>query len=380
MHICFITNEYPKEGYPHGGIGSFVKTMSHLLVEKNHKVTVLGINEYKDEDERIKDGKVMVIRLKPKRVKGLTWHYNYKRLNEEINKIHLKTPLHVVETTELGLAFIKKIPSVKYVIRLHGGHHFFAEAEKRKVSWWKGFQEKRSFKKADGFIAVSEYVKSHTAKYLSYHNKPIEVIMSPIDLDVFRPMPEINSQPKTLVFAGTVCEKKGVFQLVKALPQVKERFKDIVLYVYGRDWFFKDGGSYISFLKKYISESQIDPTYIQFKGAVNTKVLAEKFAYAELCIFPSLMETQGLVAPEAMAMEKLVIFSNCGPGPETIEHKKTGLLCDPYDENDIAEKIIWALENREECAVIAKQGRRFVEDNFERNTLTKKNLNFYKNL
>ena len=377
MHICFITNEYPKEGYPHGGIGSFVKTMSHLLVEKNHKVTVLGINEYKDEDERIKDGKVMVIRLKPKRVKGLTWHYNYKRLNEEINKIHLKTPLHVVETTELGLAFIKKIPSVKYVIRLHGGHHFFAEAEKRKVSWWKGFQEKRSFKKADGFIAVSEYVKSHTAKYLSYHNKPIEVIMSPIDLDVFRPMPEINSQPKTLVFAGTVCEKKGVFQLVKALPQVKERFKDIVLYIYGRDWFFKDGSSYISFLKKYISESQIDPTYIQFKGAVNTKELAEKFASAELCIFPSLMETQGLVAPEAMAMEKLVVFSNCGPGPETIEHKKTGLLCDPYNPNDIAEKIIWALKHKNETKEIAKEGRKFVEEIFNIDTITNTNINFY---
>ena len=380
MHICFIANEYPKEGFPHGGIGSFVKTMSHLLVEKNHKVTVLGINAYNDEDERIKDGEVMVIRLKPKRVKGLTWHYNYKRLNEEINKIHLKTPIDIVETTELGLAFIKKIPSVKYVIRLHGGHHFFAEAENRKISKWKGFQEKRSFKKADGFIAVSKYVKSHTEQYLSYHNKPIEVIMSPIDLDVFKPMPEINSQPKTLVFAGTVCEKKGVFQLVKALPQVKERFKDIVLYIYGRDWFFKDGSSYISFLKKYISESQIDPTYIQFKGAVNTKDLAEKFASAELCIFPSLMETQGLVAPEAMAMEKLVVFSNCGPGRETVIHKQTGLLCNPYDEKDIAEKIIWALDNRDKCAIIAKQGRRFVEDNFERNTLTKKNLDFYKSL
>ena len=68
--------------------------------------------------------------------------------------------------------FLKqKIKNIKYVIRLHGGHHFFAEAENRGINKWKGFQEKRSFKKADAFIAVSNYVKNHTATYLSYYNK-----------------------------------------------------------------------------------------------------------------------------------------------------------------------------------------------------------------
>ena len=34
MHICFLTDEYPKEGFPHGGIGSFVKTMAEALAKK----------------------------------------------------------------------------------------------------------------------------------------------------------------------------------------------------------------------------------------------------------------------------------------------------------------------------------------------------------
>ena len=50
MHICFLTNEYPKEGFPHGGIGSFVKTLAVALVKQGIKVSVVGMN-YTANDE-----------------------------------------------------------------------------------------------------------------------------------------------------------------------------------------------------------------------------------------------------------------------------------------------------------------------------------------
>lgn len=377
MHICFITSEYPKEGFPHGGIGTFVKTMSHELVGRGHKVTVVGINVYHNSTEEIIENGVSIVRLQPKQVKGITWWLNYKSINKKIEQIHQQNQIDIVESAELGLAFIKKNKAIKYVIRLHGGHHFFAEAEHRKINWWRGFQERRSFRKTDGFIAVSNYVKTHTAKYLSYHNKPIEVIMSPINLEIFKPQPEIEEQKQTLLFAGTVCEKKGAFQLVKAMPMVIEQFPDVKLKIYGRDWFFKDGRSYISFLKEFISKSEIDEKHIQFMGAVSMNELAKCYAEAELCVFPSLMETQGLVAPEAMAVEKLVIFTECGPGKETITHKETGLLCNPYDENDIAQNIIWALQNKTEGSEMAKKGRTYVLANFNMDKVLQTNIEFY---
>ena len=67
----------------------------------------------------------------------------------------------------MSLAFLPKIKEIKYLIRLHGGHHFFAESEKRKINKWKGFQEKRSFKKADAFIAVSQYVNQEIEYFIS---------------------------------------------------------------------------------------------------------------------------------------------------------------------------------------------------------------------
>jgi glycosyltransferase involved in cell wall biosynthesis len=378
MHICFITDEYPKLDFPHGGVGTFIHTISHKLIEKGHKVSIIGVNVYTKIDEKEQDGEVSIYRLKPRIVKGLTWYFNNKSINRQLETIHRERPIDIVETAELGLAFIKKNKPIKYVIRLHGGHHFFAESENRKVSWWKGFQEKKSFRNADAFIAVSNYVKSHTAKFLSYHNKPIEIIKYPINLEVFRPKSEIEVELNSILFAGTVCEKKGIHQLLKAMPKVVEANKDAQLFIYGRDWFFPDGRSYIDFLKKDILPKLGKAMgHVHFMGAVPFKILANKYAVAELCVFPSLMETQGLVAPEAMAMEKLVIFSNAGPGPETIEHKKTGLLCNPYDSDDIADQINWVLNHKAECKHIAEKGRAFVLSNFEINNITEENLDFY---
>ncbi len=226
MHICFITSEYPKSGFPHGGVGTFVKTISNKLVDLGHLVSIVGINYENKYEEEIYEN-LNIYRLKPKVLKGLTWYFNSKSISDQIKKIHLKNPINVVESAELGLAFVKKLPQVKYVIRLHGGHHFFSEAENRKINRWKGFQEKRSFKKADAFIAVSEFVKAHTSNYLSYHGKPVKTIRYPLSLEVFKPNPNIMVNPNKIVFAGTVCEKKGVRQLILALPLVKNKYPQI---------------------------------------------------------------------------------------------------------------------------------------------------------
>ncbi len=381
MHICFFTHEFPKEGFPHGGVGTFIKTISKAYVNNGHKVSVVGVNNYTNEEEVLVLDGVTVHRLKAVKIRGLNWMFNSNAINNRIKKIHQDTPIDIVETPELGLAFFKKIPEIKYIIRLHGGHHFFSEAENRKVNWWKGFQEKRSFKKADGFIAVSKYVKEHTAKYLSYNNKRIQIIKYPIDLGVFYPRPNIAVSPNTILFAGTVCEKKGIDQLILAMKKVIELFPEMKLEIYGRDWYFKNGKSYIDYLKqKVIPKLEEASKNIIFKGPVPINELAEKYASSRLCVFPSLMETQGLVAPEAMAMEKLVVFSKCGPGPETIYDKKTGLLCDPYSVDNIAEAIIWALNNDEKSKLIAKEARKFVLDNYNIEVLLKQNIEFYKSV
>ncbi|WDF62861.1 glycosyltransferase family 4 protein [Flavobacterium sp. KACC 22763] len=380
MHICFLTNEYPKEGFPHGGIGSFVKTLAVALVKKGIKVSVVGINYTFETEAQNIDG-VDVYRLKPNKKKGLTWYFNSKAINSKLREIHKENPIQIVESSELGLAFISKIKAVKYIIRLHGGHHFFAESEKRKINKWKGFQEKRSFKKSDGFIAVSHYVKNHTGKYLSYDNKPIANISNPIDTEFFTPIESKQESENKIVFAGTVCEKKGVRQLIQSFPFVKREFPNATLEIYGRDWFFSDGSSYIKMLKeKEIPHLGKLAEDIHFHGAISYKDIPKVYSEASVCVFPSHMETQGLVAPEAMAMQKGVVFTKYGPGPEAIEDFVTGLLCDPYNPKDIAEKIIWIFSNTEKVKTMVEKARDFAYIKYGLDVILTQNIDFYKNI
>ena len=42
MHICYLTNEYPVPGEPHGGIGSFLGVICPALVVAGHKVSIIN--------------------------------------------------------------------------------------------------------------------------------------------------------------------------------------------------------------------------------------------------------------------------------------------------------------------------------------------------
>lgn len=379
MHICFLTNEYPKKGFPHGGIGSFVKTIAAASIQDNIRVSVVGIN-YTNVDENETDNGVFIYRLRKNSVKGLTWYLNSKAINKKIEEIHSQHSINIIEAPELGFAFINKIKGIKYIIRLHGGHHFFAEGENRGINKWKGFQEKRSFKKADAFIAISQYVKKHTEQYLSYNNKTVTCINNPIDTLLFSPV-EGKEITRRIVFAGTVCEKKGVRQLIQAFSLVKKQFPQATLDIYGRDWFYPDGSSYVAMLKKTelpkLGEMAKD---IHFHGAIGYNEIPLKYAEAEVCVFPSHVETQGLVAPEAMAMEKAVVFTKLGPGSETITDYETGLLCDPYNPKDIADKIGWFFLNKEKSAHIRIEARKFVLQNFGIDNIVNQNKIFFESL
>ena len=379
MHICFLTNEYPKTGFSHGGIGSFVKTISQELVKNNIKVTVIGINYTPNYEELIEDG-VNIYRLKKSNIKGLIWYFNSKAIQSKIKEIHKREPIDIIETSELGFAFINKINKIKYIIRLHGGHHFFSEAENRKINFWKGFQEKLSFKKADAFIPVSNYVKIHTNKFLSFNNKPVELINYPIDIDFFSPKNTVVKK-HSIVFMGSVCEKKGVRQLIQSFPFIKKQFPDATLEIYGREWFYPNGTSYTTMLlETEIPKIGVLAKEIHFHGLVDYNEVPQKYAQANVCAFPSHMETQGLVAPEAMAMKKVVVFTKEGPGPETITEYETGLLCDPFNPEDIAKKINWVFSNEAKAIEIANNARAFILEKFSADAIAKKNLEFYKKI
>jgi len=377
MHICFLTNEYPRDGFPHGGVGTFIRTISRKLAGSGFEVSVVGIN-YTADNETETDNGVRIYRLSSEKIRGLAWLQYSIRISRALKKIHSSQPIDIVESTELGLAFIGKLKGVKYIIRLHGGHHFFAQSENRKIDWWKGFQEKRSFSRADKIIGVSNYVLDHTSEYLDFNSKRGPAIYNTVDVERFHRADPLKTVRGRIFFAGTICEKKGIRQLIQAFPIIKKAVPYAQLVIAGRDWTFPDGSSYTEWVKQFIRDE--DKKDVIFLGPVKNYEIPALIEKAEVCVYPSHMEAMPLAWLEVLAMGKAFVGSRLGPGPEVVIEGITGLLCDPLNPEDIAHKTIRILTQKDLGITLGSAAREDILQRFSAEKLVRQNIEFYKSI
>jgi len=374
VHICFLCHEYPPG--QHGGVGSFTQTLGRALAARGHKVTVVGPYRI-NEDIREDDQGVSVVRLATSKIPKTGFIMNGRRLRRELKSINRESPIDVIEGPEYSLAPLSSSLPAARVIRMNGGHHFFHVALNKSPRAWRSWIEKRSFACADHLCAVSKYVAETTRSLLKLGNRPIEILPNPIDVTRFRPMPEISEKRGLIVFVGTVCEKKGIRQLVLAMPQIVSAVPYAKLWVVGRDWHDpRTGQSFVDHLRGMIPSSL--ESHIHFKGTVEHSRLPEILALAEVPVYPSHMEAMPLAWLEGLAMGKAMVASESGPGPEVLEDGVSGLLCDPHDPASIAEKIIALLSNVDLRRRMGKQARSRAVELFSVGVLVARNEHFYK--
>lgn len=336
LHIGFICSEYPPAR--HGGIGSFVQTLARALVRRGHEVTAVGLYAPGETCESLDEG-VRVVRVGGSRVPNLRILTNPLRLQTRLEAIHAQRPFDVIEGSERSFFLLRKSFPVSKIIRMHGGHCYFRVTLGDQPSWLLRRQELHSFSVADHVCAVSQFVGETTRQLLNLGPIPIRVILNPVDLSVFRPQPEIPPEDGLLTYVGTVIAKKGIRQLVDAMPRIIAGYPSARLVVYGNDTTDPGtGGSYIAALLKRVPPKLRDR--VTFAGAVSRDRLPGLLAQASVCVYPSHMEALPIAWVEGLAMGKAVVASQTGPGPEVLEHGVSGLLCDPYQPDSIAVAVL----------------------------------------
>lgn len=373
MHLVYLCNEYPP--YPHGGIGTFVQTMARALVKGGWQVSVLGLYPVKQLLKEHDQG-VSLYRLPASYEGGITSLVNYFQLWQQVWQIHRTSPIDILEGNELSFGLFPGPMPAKKVIRIHGGHRFFSHTLGLKRRFWTSVIERLSFAHADCFCAVSRFAADTTARLLNLNSHLIEVLPNPVDTQLFRPLPQVPEQEGQIVFAGGLREKKGIFQLMQAMPKVLEGYPAAQLLVYGADTVDRRTGK--SVLK--MLQTELNPKVAQqvsFFGPVPNHDLPAINAQASVLVYPSWMETQGIVVIEGMASGRAVVASQTGPGPELITDGQDGLLCDPHSSDSIAEKILLFLQNPDLRQRLGHNARAKAEHEFSIDVLIQKNIDFY---
>lgn len=373
MHICFLCNEYPPG--PHGGVGSFTQTLARALTRRGHQATAIGFYPRERAGEENDEG-VRVVRLPHAELPGTGLVVNGARLRGALRRMSHQAPIDIIEGPEISLAVIpENFPAAK-VIRMNGGHQFFAATLGAQPRRWRSWLERRSFARADHLCAVSDYVAEITRRLLSLGDRPIEILPNPVDTSRFQPQPPELEQDGLILFVGAVCEKKGVRQLVEAMPQIVAAAPQARLWIAGRDW--RDpqtGESFTEKLRGLIPPALADR--IVFKGRIEHAQLPGLMAQASVCVYPSHMEAMPLAWLEGLAMGKAVVASETGPGPEAVEDGVSGLLCNPREPGSIAGSILRLLKDGELRRRLAREARRRAVNLFSVESLTARNEDFY---
>ncbi|MFW6160692.1 MAG: glycosyltransferase family 4 protein, partial [Acidobacteriota bacterium] len=134
-----------------------------------------------------------------------------------------------------------------------------------------------------------------------------------------------------LLYVGAIEPRKNLIRLLEALKIVHYRSEKIPLVVAGRP------GRIMDEFKEKIRQLQLQ-NEILLQGYVSNRDLRFYYQLALGLIFPSLCEGFGLPLLEAMACGLPVAASNAPALPEVAG--KAALYFDPFDQEDMAAKII----------------------------------------
>lgn len=371
LHICILCHEYPPER--HGGIGANAQALGRALVERGNAVTVIGVSRHTAgvEDDR----GVTVMRMPHTRFRGLGFVVNGHRVRRALAEVNRARPIDIVEAEEIGLAILPRRFPITTVLRMNGGHQFFAVTLGESPRPWRSWLERRSFARADHLCAVTRFAAETTRELLRLGDRPIALLPNGVDTDRFHPRGD-PEDPNHVVFVGTVCEKKGIRQLIEAMPTVLAEHPEAHLTVAGRDWVDVDGTSFTAGLRTRMAPHL--ERDVEFLGPVDHDAIPDLLATAAVCVYPSHMEAQGIVLVEAMAAGRAVVASSTGPGPEVIEDGVSGLLCDPHDPASIAKAVSKLLGDTALRKRLGAEARRRAVEQFSVDSLAERNEAFYR--
>ena len=179
-----------------------------------------------------------------------------------------------------------------------------------------------------------------------FRELPIEVIPNGIDTETYKPTNRQFArellklpQDKQIVLFGamgaTSDPRKGFNFLQLALQSLSQSgWQDrIELAIFGAS--SPSHSTELGFKSHYLGKLSDDIS------------LALLYAAADVFVVPSVQDNLSNTVMEAIACGTPCVTFNIGGMPDMIEHQQNGYLAQPYKIEDLAQGIVWVLENKE---------------------------------
>ncbi len=198
----------------------------------------------------------------------------------------------------------------------------------------------------DLYIALTDFVRD---KFIEGGFPPDKLV---VKSNIVFPDPGCgDGEGGYALFVGRLSPEKGLETLLQAWKLLK------------RDWTLKIVGE--GPLSPLVEAFCAERGEVEWLGALSRADIGRVMGAAKVLVFPSeWYETFGRVAIESFAAGTPVIASRLGAMAEVGEAMRTGLLFNPGDPEDLAEKLSWILDNPVQVAAMRVAARERYETKY----------------
>jgi glycosyltransferase involved in cell wall biosynthesis len=366
------------------GSTSLVTIIAELLVKNGHKVWVIthrfkGV-EYKTQPN-IKivfvSSELSFGENKTSLTKTIRFTLAAIRAGLEIIKKEKIDIIHSNAIAGPAGAWLSYLTGTKHIMLLHDVY----SADPNFWKEWKKQKGNSSFNALLGKLLEKVYVHSryaaiHTVSEASRDDlikvgvkKPIYVIENAIQI---KEPENVEKKPFQFVYVGRLVFYKNIQTAIKAIGIVKKSFPDVKLIIIGN-------GQYRKNLEELVAKLGLQNN-VTFMGNVSEDKKNKLLAESQALVFPSLFEGFGLVILEAFMQKKPVLVSDVRPLSDIVEHKKTGSVILPYDENAWATAMESIIKDPSTAVKMGSLGRKEIEEKYTLKLMEEKLKKMYKEI
>ncbi|MCK4322721.1 glycosyltransferase family 4 protein [candidate division WOR-3 bacterium] len=217
-------------------------------------------------------------------------------------------------------------------------------------------------KLVDYFIAPSNFLRN---KMIEYGFPPYKVIHIPTFIET-KNIKVSSEADNYFLYSGRLSYEKGLKTLIKSMS-LNTSSKLLLA----------GDGPLRPELEK--AAKKIASNKIKFLGHVGREKMEEFIAGASFVVLPSeWYENLPNSILEAFASGKPVVGSRIGGIPELVRDGETGLLFEPGNSNDLAEKMQWMIKHPKERQEMGQRARELVEKEYNSKLHYKRLMKVYK--
>ena len=231
------------------------------------------------------------------------------------------------------------------------------------------------------FVALNNYYADFMAEYLEVPRERIHVIPHGLELEGHGNRRErVEGEPRRVGFLARICHDKGLHLLAEAGERLARRAEAPPFEVHAAGYLGGGDSAYLDEIEHRLNRGPLAGRF-KYHGELDRPGKIAFLQSLDVMSLPTVYrESKGLSVLEALANCVPVVLPRHGAFPEMIADTGGGVLHEPLDAEDLANKLAALLNDPDHAQELGRRGQRVVNERYHARAMAERTLELYRDL